>query len=73
MNDIETKDRAWYITQLMSEECHCGAPKQPRYSFCYHCYSALPKSMQSALYDLVDFGYQEAYEKAVQWLDENIL
>ena len=62
------QDRKWIAIELKSDECKCGNDKRPRYSFCYPCYKSLPKEMQAALYRPFGFGYEEAYEEAVEYL-----
>jgi hypothetical protein len=66
MPDLDTQ---FYIDELMSEECQCGRPKKPRHSFCWQCYSSLPKTMQQALYQHIMEGYEEAYDEAIRWLN----
>lgn len=62
-------DMQFYLTELQSEECMCGKGKQKGKSFCYHCYSSLPREMQRDLYRHIADGYGEAYDKAVVWLE----
>lgn len=67
-----TKGQAWYLRELMSNECLCGKEKKPKYSFCYGCYKALPDEMQTLLYALIGQGYEGNFEEAVKWLEENV-
>jgi len=60
-----------YLSALMSNECHCGKGKKPRRSLCYSCYRSLPRDFQHALWSRFGHGYEEAYEAAVEWLDEH--
>jgi hypothetical protein len=62
-------DTKFYIKELMSDECQCGRLKQHRRSFCYKCYTSLPKHMQRDLYQRMGDGYEEAYDEAVHWLN----
>lgn len=61
-----------YIDALMSNECACGKTKQPKKSFCYRCYKALPRDMQRDLYRRIGNGYEEAFEEAVKYLEVNV-
>ena len=63
-------ERGFYIKELRSEECFCGKAKKRGWSFCYLCYRSLPRDMQRDLWRRIGFGYEEAYEAAVKWLDE---
>lgn len=60
----------FYLYELQSEECQCGRAKKPGRSFCYKCYSSLPRETQRGLYSRIGAGYEEAYEEAVAWLSE---
>ena len=64
------KAKSWYYHELISNQCACGEPKKPRQSFCYKDYISLPNEIQRALYK--PRGYEEAYEEAHKWLEENI-
>lgn len=66
------KDWAWYIRELKSEQCLCERPKKAGKSFCYRCFSALPRDLQQPLYDQIGNGYEEAFEAAHKYLTENI-
>lgn len=61
-------DRKFYIDEFKSDECQCGAAKQPRRAFCYRCYSSLPADMAKALYKPFGSGYEGAYDEALEWL-----
>jgi hypothetical protein len=65
MSDIK-----FYLQELNSEECACGAWKKPKLSFCFACYHALPKDMQRDLYSRLGDGYENAYDEAISWLKE---
>ena len=62
-------DRQYYMDELMSNECQCGRHKKPRFSFCYQCYKSLLWAMQQDLYAGIGGGYEEAYDKAVKFLN----
>jgi len=66
------QDTNFYIKELMSEECACGNPKKPRFSFCYRCYKKLPKHLQRELYQHVLEGYEQAYDEAIKYLEVNV-
>jgi hypothetical protein len=70
MNSIELKQ---LIDELKSTKCHCGGPKSKKKSFCQNCYSNLPRQYQVALYQKIGEGYEAAYKKAVEYLDERVL
>lgn len=69
---IKASDKRFYMDTFKSEECLCGRTKQPRRSFCYHCYNALPADMQRALYQPFGGGYEEAFEDACAWLQTEV-
>jgi len=66
------KDRAFYLEMLKSEQCLCERGKKPGKAFCYGCYKRLPYRMQEDLYKRVGQGFEEAYEAATKYLQENI-
>jgi len=66
---MRNKEIQFYIKELRSEQCQCGRPKKPGRSFCYWCYSSLPREMQRDLYQSIGDGYEAAYEEAVAWLN----
>lgn len=69
----EEMDAAWYLRELMSDECLCGVrDKYPKRSFCYRCYSALPRDLRDGLYRRIGGGYEEAFEEAHKYLTENV-
>jgi len=65
---LADKDLKFYIEELVSEECQCGRTKREGHSLCYRCYSSLPKDLQRDLWLRMGDGYEEAYDKAVEWL-----
>ena len=66
---MTNSDIQFYLKELQSEECFCGRDKQKGWSFCYRCYSWLPREMQRDLHRHIADGYGEAYDGAVVWLD----
>lgn len=66
------KDWEWYFNELMSKRCACGKRKYPRRSFCYADYTALPLELRRALWRRIGSGYEEAYEEAHRYLEENV-
>jgi len=64
MSDIK-----FYISELRSDECQCGGFKMPGRSFCYKCYTSLPRDMRRDLYQKMWDGYEEAYDAAVHYLN----
>jgi len=65
-------DRMFYVDVLDSNGCACGDTKKPGKAFCRRCYKELPYRMQEALYNRIGQGFEEAYEAAVKWLQENV-
>ena len=61
-----------YRKALASNECACGKEKKPRMAFCYRCYSSLPQEIKSELWRRLNIGFENDYEAAVKWLEENI-
>ena len=55
--------------EFNSNQCYCGNKKKPKTTFCYPCYSLLPKDMQWALFKKLGDGYEEAYDQAVKYLE----
>lgn len=67
---VAVKDLKFYIKELRSDGCLCGSKKTPGHSFCYRCYKRLPAEMKTALYKSMGAGYEEAYEAAAEYLDD---
>lgn len=66
-----TKDeRPRILRELQTVKCFCGRKKGSGKTFCQKHYYALPKPMQSALYQRFGEGYEEAYTAARKWLKE---
>lgn len=61
-------DTKFYLDELKSEECQCGKSKRSKMTFCYLCYSKLPKHIQRDLYKRIGNGYEEAREEAATYL-----
>ena len=56
------------IVELKSAVCRCGKKKASMNSFCYRCFTSLPRQLRTDLYKRVGQGYEESYEKAVEIL-----
>ncbi|MDY6904112.1 MAG: hypothetical protein SWH61_05435 [Thermodesulfobacteriota bacterium] len=68
---MTAEDRKFYMNELKGEEClACGRPKRRGRSFCYSCYSSLPKHMQKALWQPLGNGYEAAFDEALKWLGD---
>lgn len=63
-------DLRFYIDRLRSEECDCGRDKKRGQAFCPGCYFKLPHDMRSALYLPLCGGFEEAFERAVEYLND---
>lgn len=61
-----------YLRDLMSNECLCGKTKKKGHSFCYEDFKALPQDLKNDLYSRMGDGYEQAYDAAVKWLEENV-
>jgi len=66
---MKNSDIQFYLKELQSEECACGEPKKKGKSFCYKCFTSLPRDMQQGLYIRIWDGYGENYDKALAWLE----
>lgn len=67
---MKPKDIRFYLEELKSNECRCGAWKQQRKTFCYVCFKSLPDDIQKALYRRIGDGYEEAREEAEKFLQD---
>jgi hypothetical protein len=57
------------IDSLCSNLCPaCGRGKVARKTLCGHCYHALPRGLQKALYNRLGEGYSEAVDEALHQL-----
>jgi hypothetical protein len=56
------------LADLRSTTCACGAAKKTRQTFCRRDYFRLPKGLRDALYDSMRAGYEEAYSRALEFL-----
>ena len=65
-------DLKFYLENLKSDECMCGKEKRPNYSFCYKCYSALPKDMKDPLWKKIGSGYEKGFEEAFIHLQSEV-
>jgi hypothetical protein len=61
----------FYYKELRSDGCFCGKEKKPGFSFCYPCYSELPEELRSNLWLKMGEGYEEAYDEAMKFLEED--
>ena len=61
-----------YARALASNECACGNDKKPRYVFCLRCYKSLPSEIRRELWRRLNIGFDNAYEEAVKYLEENV-
>jgi hypothetical protein len=57
---------------IASDICACCNIKKPGFAFCYGCLTALPDNLKLSLYRPLRDGFEEAYEEAVEWLNENL-
>lgn len=57
------------LRELAGPLCRCGRPKRTRETFCASCYHRLPTHLRRALYQRIGQGYEEAYEAAIDYLD----
>lgn len=64
------EDTKFYLEVLKNEECQCGNFKQYKKAVCYNCWGKLPDHMQKDLYKGIMFGFEEAYDDAVKWLND---
>jgi hypothetical protein len=58
------------INVLLDRACRCGAAKLRKTAFCQACYGALPMRLRRALWRKLGRGFEEAYQAAVEWLEE---
>jgi len=65
---MKKNDTKFYLDELKSEECQCGAWKREKMTFCYVCFKSLPSHIQKALYKRIGDGYEEAREEAAAFL-----
>jgi hypothetical protein len=72
VSDTKKPDWRFYIDELKSNGCACDRWKGEGHSFCKRCYDALPPDMQRNLYRALNRGYEEAYEEAKKYLEENV-
>ena len=65
-----TEDIKFYLEILKSYECQCGNYKIYTNALCYSCFKKLPDHIQKDLYSKIKFGFEEAYDEAVKWLND---
>lgn len=70
--DQTSRDKAFYLEVLRSNQCACDQGKKPRKALCLKCYAALPPYQQMALYRGIGHGFEEAYEEAIKYLEVNV-
>lgn len=63
---VASADRRGLVQSLDSGCCpSCAQSKKPGNTFCAHCYYALPKPNQRALYKVMGQGYEDAVRDAL--------
>ena len=62
------EDYHFYADVKASDECQCEEPKTPPHPFCFDCYSSLPSDFRKALYKPIGNGFEDGYEKTVEYL-----
>lgn len=67
---MKKNDTKFYLEELKSDECRCGAWKRERNTFCYVCYKSLPGDIQKGLYKPIGDGYEEAREEAEKFFQD---
>lgn len=66
VSDPEVKK---YLDVLKSTGCWCGGPKKKGHAFCKeNCFRRLPLHLQKPLYRKFGDGFEQAYERALQFL-----
>ena len=65
-----TEDTKFYVDVLTGEECQCGNYKKRKMALCYNCWQKLPEHMQKDVYKRIHSGFEEAYDEAVEWLND---
>ena len=60
-----------YLKALQSLTCHCGSLKKPYAPLCTPCVTKLPPAMWYELNGaFMGYGYEENYDRAVEFLKE---
>lgn len=71
MSEISKARRFEILRLLGTNTCSaCAGWKQSQRSHCRRCYYALPVEMRQALYNRFGFGYEEAFETSLRYLEE---
>lgn len=70
MTQTKVDERMVYLAILKSDECQCEKPKKRGMAFCYSCYTQLPNHLKTDLYQRIGNGFEEAYDKALNWLND---
>ena len=60
-----------YLEELKAKKDYFGHPKDSYKTLCPTCFKRLPKDLKNDLYSKMRFGYEEARDAAVTWLEEN--
>lgn len=55
---------------LKNNQCRCGNGKRFKNAFCTTCYFKLPNAIKNALFQQVGCGFEQSYELACSFLDE---
>lgn len=64
-------NEAELIASLASTTCPaCNRTKRTMNTFCYEDYNSLPYGLKQSLYRRVGHGYAEAFENAMECLDQ---
>lgn len=67
-HDVATTQK--YLESFKCGVCFCGKKKLPRRSFCPKCFYQIPPDMKTALYKPFGQGYEQAYERALTYLNK---
>ena len=57
------------VEQLRATTCRCGGPKSRGKTFCWKCFTRLPRSLRGELYRKLGAGYAEAVARCEEQLD----
>lgn len=61
----------FYLDALSSSRCFCGESKKRGHSVCKNCFLKLPRHLQKALYQKIGHGYEQAHDRAYNFLRRN--
>jgi hypothetical protein len=65
------EDLQFYIDALKSDACQCERTKKEGFALCYSCYKKLGKHLQNGLWMPINKGFEQAYDEAVRFLNED--